>query len=143
MSKWLSLFCAIVLLQFSLNSQAQPYSMGREVNSWWQYLSGKHLASRSSNDAGTKQEDYYLCSNGDFMHSDGRSNHSSSGGVSMNSNMNNSRNGHWYIRPVNGRVHIIFDYRDGDNEAVLPENNDGRILLNGTPFFVVENNRCR
>jgi hypothetical protein len=51
--------------------------------------------------------------------------------------------GHWQIQAINGKAHIIFNYHGGARETALLEDNSGKILLNGSRYFVVENDRCR
>jgi len=119
------------------------YSADKSVNKWRKYLSGKRLAYRSTHGGGSTREDYYLCSNGSLLQSGGSSNYSAGGGVSVYGQANNRNTGRWHIQTINRKPHIIFNYGGGSSETALLEDKDGKTLLNGSRYFVVENDRCR
>jgi hypothetical protein len=119
------------------------FSGGQDVTRWRQYLTGMRLAYRSTHGGGSSREDYYLCSDGSFMQSGGTSNYSAGGGVSVYGQASNRGAGHWQIQTINGKAHIIFNYHGGARETALLEDDNGKTLLNGSRYFVVENDRCR
>ena len=118
------------------------YSGGADAAKWKKYFQGKRLAYRSTYDGGSSREDYYLCSDGSFLRSAGSTDFASAPGVSVFGQSGNRGAGRWRIQAIDDQPNIIFDYHNGNSESYRLEDKKGRTLLNGSRYFVVENDQC-
>ncbi len=118
-----------------------------EVSKWKRWLSGRRLAKRSTygdySAGGTSSEDIYLCSDGSFLESSSLS-ESWGGNAGFGSGQGSSRGaGSWDVRPQDGNIRIIFSYHDGSQSWARLDEKDGNTRLNGSTYFVVENDQCQ
>jgi len=118
------------------------YRGGVEVEKWQQYLQGKRLAYRSTYDGGSSREDYYLCSDGRFLQSGGTYDFATAPGVSVFGQSGKRGAGNWRVQAVEGEAYLVFTYDDGREESARLEDKGGKTLLNGSRYYVVENDQC-
>lgn len=118
------------------------YSGGAGVAKWKNYLTGMRLAYRSTYSGGSSSEDYYLCSDGSFLQSGSSSDFAGAAGVSVFGQSSNRGSGNWTIQAIDGEAHIVFRYHDGSQSNARLEDRDGKTLLNGSRYFVVNNDQC-
>ena len=50
--------------------------------------------------------------------------------------------GNWRVRAVEGEAHLVFSYDDGREESARLGDKRGKTLLNGSRYYVVENDQC-
>ncbi len=120
---------------------------GPEVKYWMRWLSGKRLAHRRTygdySGGGTSSEDYYLCNDGAFLQS-GSSSDSWDGVGGFGYGQTSQRGtGTWQVKKIDDHVRIIFNYHNGYQQWANLEEKDGKTLLNGSTYFVVENDQCQ
>jgi len=119
------------------------YTGGQGIAKWSKYLTGQRVAYRSTRGGMSAREDYSLCSDGSFIQSSGSSGYTDGGGVSVYAHGSNNGSGRWRLQSITGKPHIVFNYYSGDSEEYSLEDRDGQTWLNGTRYFVVENNQCQ
>ncbi len=118
------------------------YTGGAEAARWRRYLQGKRLAYRSTYDGGSSREDYYLCSDGRFLRSRGTHDFADAPGVSVFGQSQRRGAGGWRIQSIEGETYLIFEYDDGRRENARLEDRNGKTLLNGSRYYVVESDQC-
>lgn len=119
------------------------YTGGQGIAKWKKYLTGQRVAYRSTRGGMSAREDYSLCSDGTFIQSSGSSGYTDGSGVSVYAHGSNNGSGRWRLQSIAGKPHIIFNYYGGDSEEYSLEDRGGQTWLNGTRYFVVENNQCQ
>ncbi len=118
------------------------YAGDEDFNRWRQYLSGRRLAYRSTYEGGSSREDYYLCSDGRFLQSAGDADFSSAPGVSVFGQSHDRAAGDWRLVRDGRDVYLVFRYGNGEEEHARLEDRQGKTLLNGVRYYVVENDQC-
>ncbi len=118
------------------------YRGSAHVEKWRRYLKGKRLAYRSTYDGGSSREDYYLCSDGRFLQSGGTYDFATAPGISVFGQSNRHGLGSWDVQEMEGDSHLVFEYDSGQRESARLEEKDGRTMLNGSRYYVVENDQC-
>lgn len=119
------------------------YSGDDIVREWRRYLTGKRMRYMRTISGSSTDESYFLCSDGSFSETSSSSNYTSGGGVSVYGQGSGSNYGRWEIQPVNGQAHMILQYPNGEVYRMLLEDRDGKTIMNGSRYFVVENDRCQ
>ncbi len=118
-----------------------------DARRWTERLSGMRLAYRSTygdaSGGGTTSDDYYLCSDGTFFSSlSSTDSFDGSGGFGYG-NSSGRASGKWRILEADGEVNIIATYNDGSEDSSVLTEEDGKTLIDGVRYFVVENDQCQ
>ncbi len=125
----------------------QKVDVGPLVQQWDQKVRGRKLTYMNTwgdySGGGSDQAHYFLCSDGTFAYQ-GSSNFAFdvSGGFGSSFDRGSS-SGTWKLMAQGNQVSLVFQYQNGQSEnAELTSDEDGKTFLNGTRYFVVDNDMC-
>jgi hypothetical protein len=113
------------------------------VRMWDQMLAGTGLSHRQFSEQGDTQEDYFFCSDGHFYSTSKKSRHASGDGNTMFGFSNSRNSGEWELKTVPGGTQLVLYYNNGRESRASIEDRDGETWVDGTRYYMIENNRCR
>jgi hypothetical protein len=119
------------------------YTPRMDARVWHGMLSGTGLSHKESSEHGDTQENYYFCSDGYFYSTSSKSRHASGGGNTMFGFSNSKDSGEWELKNVQGGTQLVLYYNNGRESRAGIEDRNGETWVDGTRYYMIENNRCR
>ncbi len=110
---------------------------------WTGALRGRQLLYMKTGNGLSTKTSYDLCADGSFVYINSQHYNSSNFTDNFNANTADNGNGTWKVMGQGQQVTLVFSFSDGSIRQFALTNEDDKIFLNGTKYFLENAAHCR